>query len=97
MTNCDVAELIGNLKPKTSTGIDKISGNLLKQTKDSITESLSIIVNQMLKTGTFPELLKTSKVIPLYKKGDNSNLSNYMYIDLSLSFHQFQNSSKRLF
>ena len=79
MTNCDVAELIGNLKPKTSTGIDKISGNLLKQTKDSITESLSIIVNQMLKTGTFPELLKTSKVIPLYKKGDNSNLSNYIY------------------
>ena len=77
ITNCDVAEIIGNLKPKTSTGIDTISSKLLRQTKDSITESLTIIVNQMLKTGTFPELLKISKVIPLYKKGDNSNLSNY--------------------
>ena len=76
ITKCDVAEIIGNLKPKTSTGIDTISSKLLRQTKDSITKTLTIIVKQMLKTGTFPELLKTSKVIPLYKNGDNSNLSN---------------------
>ena len=83
ITNCDVTEIIGNLKPKISTGIDNISSKLLRQTKDSITETLTIIVNQMLKTGTkFPELLKTSKVIPLYKKGDNSNLSNYRPIAL---------------
>ena len=82
ITNCDVAEIIGNLKPKTSTGIDTISSKLLRQTKDSITESLTIIVNQMLKTCTFPELLKISKVIPLYKKGDNSSLSNYRPIAL---------------
>ena len=72
ITNCDVAEIIAILKPKTSTNIDNISSKLLKQTLDSITESLTIIVNEMLKTGTFPELLKTSKVhvIPLYKTYD---------------------------
>ena len=37
ITNCDVAEIIGNLKPKTSTGIDNISSKLLRKTKDSIT------------------------------------------------------------
>ena len=37
ITNCDVAEIIGNLKPKTSTGMDNISSKLLRQTKDSIT------------------------------------------------------------
>ena len=88
-----MAEIIGNLKPKTSTGIDTISSKLLRQTKDIITESLTIIVNQMLKTGTFPELLKISKVIPLYKK---VIIQVCLTIDLSLSFHQFQKSSKRL-
>ena len=84
ITNCDVAEIIGNLKSKTSTGIDNISSMLLRQTKDSITESLTIIVNQMLKTGTFPELLKTSKVITLYKKMITQIC---LTIDLLLSFH----------
>ena len=77
-----MAEIISNLKPKTSTGIDNVSSKLLRQTKDSITESLTIIVSQMLKTGTFPELLKASNVIHIYKKGDNSNLSNYKPIAL---------------
>ena len=82
ITNCDVAEIIGNLKPITSRGIDNIPSKLLKQTKSSIAESLTIMVNQKLKTGTFPKLLKTSIVIPLYKEGDNLNLSNYRPIAL---------------
>ena len=81
------------VKAKTSSGIDNISSKLLRQTKDSITESLTIIVNQMLKAGTFSELLKSSKVIPLYKKGDNSNLSNYRPIALFPSISKiFENA-----
>ena len=78
----DVAQIIDNLKPKTSTGIDNISSKLLKQTKSSITAPLTIIVNQMMATGIFPDALKISKVIPLYKKGDEANLSNYRPITL---------------
>ena len=37
----DVAHIIDNLKPKTSTGIDNISSKLLKRTKDSITAPLT--------------------------------------------------------
>ena len=78
----DVAQIIDNLKPKTSTGIDNISSKLLKRTTDSITAPLTIIINQMMASGIFPDALKVSKVIPLYKKGDESNLSNYRPIAL---------------
>ena len=43
---------------------------------------LTIIINQSLKTGIFPEALKIAKVKPLYKKGDNFCLNNYRPISL---------------
>ena len=67
-TQGDVAQIIESLKPKTSTGIDNISSKLLNRAKDSITASLTIIINQMITSGIFPDALKISKVIPLYNK-----------------------------
>ena len=77
-----ISRIISGLKPKTSTGIDNISNKLLKFVKNVISEPLSIIINQMLKLSIFPDLLKISKVVPLYKKDDDSNLSNYRPISL---------------
>ena len=77
-----INRIIGDLKPKTSTGVDNISNKLLKFVKNVISEPLSIIINQMLKLGIFPDSLKISKVVPLYKKDDQTNLSNYRPISL---------------
>ena len=63
-----INRIIVDLKPKTSTGVDNISNKLLKFVKSVISEPLSIIINQMLKLGIFPDPLKISKVVPLYKK-----------------------------
>ena len=73
ITQGDVAQIIDSLNPKTSTRIDNISSKLLKQTKYSITAPFTIIINQMITSGIFPDALKISKVIPLYKKGDELN------------------------
>ena len=73
---------IEGLESKKNSGHDGISNTLLKVIKASISQSLTIIINQMLTTGIFPDAFKVSKVIPLYKKGDSSLLVNYRPISL---------------
>ena len=73
---------IDNLENKNSSGHDGISNTLLKTIKNDISQSLTIIINQMLTTGIFPDAFKLLKVIPLFKKGDSSLLVNYRPISL---------------
>ena len=77
-------EIINNLKPKPSCGYDGISTKLLKTCKLEICKSLTLIINQSLSTGIFPDSLKVAKVIPLYKKGDKAVglLGNYRPISI---------------
>ena len=78
----DIEKIIRNLRPKSSSGYDNISTKLLKEIEHVISRPLSIIVNQSLCTGIFPEKLKIAKVIPLYKKDDNKSFGNYRPISL---------------
>ena len=43
---------------------------------------LSIIINQSLCTGIFPDKLKIARLIPLYKKDDDRSFGNYRPISL---------------
>ena len=52
-----VKRIIDSLKPKTSNGVDCISNKLLKFVKNAISEPLTIIINQMVNTGVFPDVL----------------------------------------
>ena len=82
MTAADIFEIINSMKPKASSGIDELSNKILKHIQEVIVPPLTIIINQMLNTGLFPEKLKVSKVIPLYKKGDEHLFTNYRPISL---------------
>ena len=73
---------INELKNKNSTGKDGISSKLLKAIKTSLIKPLTLIFNQMLITGIFPERLKIAKVLPLYKKDDKELLNIYRPISL---------------
>ena len=75
-------KLIEHLKYKTSTGVDGISNKLLKISINELITPLTIIINQMLNTGIFPEQLKISKVVPIYKANDQKLLTNYRPIAL---------------
>ena len=72
---------------KPSSGHDGISNVLLKYVKLEISKPLTLIINQMITTGIFPESLKIAKIIPIYKKGEPTDLSNYRPI---FCFQQYQ-------
>ena len=78
----DTMKAIDNLENKNSSGHDGISNKLLKSIRYELCKLLTLIINQMLSSGVFPEAFKKSKIIPLYKKGDSSLLSNYRPISL---------------
>ena len=78
----DTMKAIDNLENKNSSGHDGISNKLLKSIRYELCKPLTLIINQMLSSGVFPETFKKSKIIPLYKKGDSSLLSNYRPISL---------------
>lgn len=82
-------EVIANLyymKNKTSTGIDDLSIITIKRITPCILSPFTFLINQSIIQGVFPNALKTSLIIPLYKKGEKSDVNNYRQISLISSF-----------
>ena len=71
-----------NLSSKNSCGLDGISSKLIKIIEPAIIKPLTLLINQVLNTGIFPDELKIAKVIPLFKKDDPKLLKNYTPISL---------------
>ena len=72
--------VINSLTNKSSVEIDgrPISTILLKCiAPSSIIKPLTLIINQIMKTGVFPNKMKLAKVIPIYKKDDPTQVTNY--------------------
>ena len=64
----EIIDIINKLKPKSSSGVYDLSNKVIKNLQEIIAEPLTIIINQMLNTGIFPDSLKIAKVSPLFKK-----------------------------
>ena len=77
-----VKKVLGKLKSKSSSGHDGISSLLLKEINDIIAEVTTLIINQSLSTGIFPDKLKLAKVVPVFKKDNPHQLGNYRPISL---------------
>ena len=74
--------MINALKSINSCGHDGLSTILLKAIKYDICKPITLIINQSLYTGIFPNKLKLAEVILIYKKGDNTKLDNYRPISI---------------
>ena len=83
MTEEEVSDLIDStLKEGKSTGPNSLPTSLLKLVKNNISKPLSKILNKSFETGSFPDLFKIAKVIPVFKKGSKLDCTNYRPISL---------------
>ncbi|RVE47697.1 hypothetical protein evm_007686 [Chilo suppressalis] len=79
----DILLIIKNLKNTNSEGHDGISTKIVKSVGDLISGHLSFIINLSILSGIYPDMLKTSIVKPLFKKGNRLLMNNYRPIALN--------------
>ena len=84
-TTHEIKRLINSIPNKTSSGHDDISNKLLKEICESIFPALDYIVNESLKLGEFPTVMKLAEVVPLFKSGKSEIVGNYRLISLLMT------------
>jgi hypothetical protein len=85
-TEEEVISLTKSLKGKPIAGDDEIPKNLVKQCIHLIKGPLAHIYNLSLNSGVFPDVWKTAKVKPLFRKGDKYDMRNYIPISITPVF-----------
>ena len=78
----EVSNIISSLNQNKSDGPNSIPIKILKLLNKDISDQLAILFNQSFSSGIFPSILKTSNIIPIYKKGSKLECSNYRPISL---------------
>ena len=66
----------------SSSGWDEIPTFLVKKCVDSFIEPLTYFVNSSISEGIFPSELKLARVVPIFKSGDPSLITNYRPISV---------------
>ena len=84
-TVSDIFNLINQLNCIKSYGADGVDVFFVKTGAMVIARILSVFYNSCFKFGVFPSNLKIAKIIPVFKSGDKSLVTNYRPISI-LSF-----------
>lgn len=78
----EVIRTIRQMKSGKAPGYDTISINFIKKHEGPMAVGISYLFNICMTEGVFPELLKTAKIIPVFKKGDKLEVNNYRPVSL---------------
>lgn len=82
VSESEIYNIIMKLKNSNSSGLDNLSSTLIKQSVNFLVYPLTFLINFSLSEGTFPSVLKSARVFPLHKKGDNTLSENYRPVAL---------------
>ena len=82
-TEADVKQGIKKIKWNKSSGIDEVTYEYLKSTEEILLPVWTLLFNHILDTGSIPSNWQVGKIVPIYKKGDTSEPSNYRAITIT--------------
>ena len=86
VTPGEMLEVILNMNKGETQDVNDIPFKILKHVALDLLKPLTHIYNLTLEKGIFPDLLKTSKVIPIFKSGSPLDANNYRDIAIIDSF-----------
>lgn len=78
----EITKIIFSLNKNSANGHDAIPIKFFRNFANELSKKLSTFVNDCFKNGHFPDILKISKVSPIYKTGNKQNVSNYRPISV---------------
>ena len=93
----EVISVINEMKTNKSTGPNSIPTQILKISNQIICKPLTYLINLSFSNGIFPDLLKTSNVIPVFKRGENQDYNNYRPISLISNLSKLMEKLYRIY
>ena len=72
-----VRKEIDRLKKTKSPGLDDIFPRILREGREELVEPIAMIFRKSLDTGVVPRLWRQANVVPIFKKGNKAESSNY--------------------
>lgn len=86
ITSQDIVVASKKLKDRMTSGVDGIPSFIVKDCIGVLSIPLLHIFNLIVDKGIFPDTWKTAKIIPVFKKGDNTIIKNYRPISILCNF-----------
>ena len=82
-TRENVVEQLKRLKTDKSPGNDELHPKFLHEVREEIGETLAQIFNKSIQSGEVPQEWRDALIVPLFKKGNRSEPSNYRPVSLT--------------
>ena len=78
----EVKNYINKIDVKKAMGYDEMPAKFLKSAVNIIAGPLTKLFNLSIAKGEYPDFLKIAKVLPIYKKGEHTDMNNYRPISV---------------
>lgn len=82
----EVIRIIKDLKPQKTPGHDEIRSDTIRLISEQIADPLVFLINKAIDTGVFPDILKKTVIVPVYKGDSRLDVVNYRPISLITNF-----------